>query len=163
MLIYKGVVTSVDFYSDDHIRCSGGKKHPIPAVIAIHKWVSTSKRRIPFSRKNVFTRDMLTCQYCGEKFGPKELTYDHVIPRSKHPNKRRCTTWENIVTCCYACNHRKADNLLKDVDMNLIKKPKEPNPKMYILGLSPWSKIQKEWIPYLSPIYKDLLNIDEED
>ena len=160
-LKYKNVITEVDFYHDDYIKCSGGKTHPIPAVIAIHKYVSTQARRIPFSRKNVFTRDLLTCQYCGERFEPDELTYDHVIPRSKHPNKHKCTTWENIVTCCHPCNHRKSDKLLADVNMGLIKRPMKPNPKLYILGLTPWSKVQKEWVPYLSPLYKTLLNIDE--
>ena len=160
-LKYKNVITEVDFYEDDYIKCSGNIKHPIPAVIAIHKYISTNKRRIPFSRKNVFTRDMLRCQYCGEKFEPNDLTYDHVIPRSKHPNKTRCTHWENIVTCCYPCNHRKADKLLYEAGMTLVKKPHIPNPKLYILGLTPWSKVQKEWVLYLSPIYKELLNIDQ--
>jgi hypothetical protein len=41
----------------------------------------------------------------------EELTFDHVVPRSRGGK----TVWENIVTCCVACNRLKGDRLLAEV------------------------------------------------
>lgn len=159
---FKGVVRVIDFYKDDYILCSGEMKWPVPSVVVLTKYRRPKKRNIPFSRKNVFIRDRLTCQYCNKMLHPKDLTYDHVIPRSKWNKKDGTPTkWENIVSCCYPCNRRKADKLLKDVDMNLIRKPGKPNANNFILGLAPWSKIEPEWEPYLPEFYKELKNLPE--
>lgn len=56
-----------------------------------------------FCRRNVLLRDRFCCQYCGEKRPSHELTFDHVIPRSRGGR----TTWENILTACVDCNSRK--------------------------------------------------------
>ncbi|MBV8657408.1 MAG: HNH endonuclease [Burkholderiales bacterium] len=53
----------------------------------------------------LFARDRHTCGYCGEQFSRKELTRDHIVPRSKGGRD----TWTNCVTACLACNHAKAD------------------------------------------------------
>ena len=37
-----------------------------------------------------------SCQYCGDRFPTHDLTFDHVIPRSRGGR----TTWENVVTAC---------------------------------------------------------------
>ena len=110
-LDYKDLVSVVDFYKDDSIVCPHGEKWPVPAVIALKSWARASKSKIPFSRKNVFLRDKLTCQYCNKRFTTKKLTYDHVVPRSKWRGNGTPTRWENIVTCCYPCNHKKANKL----------------------------------------------------
>ena len=47
-----------------------------------------------FSRVNIYARDGHRCQYCGATCAIDELTYDHVVPRSKGG----LTTWENIVS-----------------------------------------------------------------
>ena len=84
----------------------------MPSVIRLLEY-----RRIPhqtraLSRKNILLRDRNTCQYCGEVFAPSELTLDHVIPRSRGGN----STWENLVACCHACNRRKGNRLLSEID-----------------------------------------------
>ena len=48
---------------------------------------------------------MYTCQYCAEIFDKKDLTLDHVIPKSK----KGPSNWENVVTACKACNLKKAN------------------------------------------------------
>ena len=73
----------------------------LPSVVSLKSYVKPS--RFPaFTRFNVFLRDRFTCQYCGDR---EDLTFDHVVPRSKGG----VTSWENVVAACSACNLRKAD------------------------------------------------------
>jgi 5-methylcytosine-specific restriction endonuclease McrA len=77
-----------------------------PSVIALKKYVPTP-RYIAFTRYNVYLRDHFRCQYCGEKKEVKNLTFDHVIPRSRGGQ----TNWENIVAACHSCNQKKGDEV----------------------------------------------------
>jgi 5-methylcytosine-specific restriction protein A len=43
------------------------------------------------------------CHYCSERFAPKELTLDHIVPVSRGGR----TTKGNCVPCCKECNNRK--------------------------------------------------------
>lgn len=44
-----------------------------------------------------------TCYYCNNKFIPKELTMDHVIPISRGGKTEK----SNVVPCCKECNTKK--------------------------------------------------------
>lgn len=94
----------------------------LPAVIRLRRFIQRNRILVKFSRQNLFIRDRRTCQYCGEPFEPNELTYDHVIPRSKGGQ----TEWTNVVTCCTACNLKKGGRTPEEAGMSLIKKPKAP-------------------------------------
>ena len=149
----------VDYYEGDYIKDTRGNKYGMPAVVRITKYVKIGKN-IPFSRKNVFLRDQLTCQYCGKQLPPEGLTYDHVIPRAKwkkQNHQRSPTQWENIVTACVTCNRKKANKTPEEAQMHLIKPPQQPNPYGYVLGLTPWSQFPDEWNIYLTSIYKNLV------
>ena len=74
----------------------------LPSVIALKDYIPAA-RRPAFTRFNVFLRDAFACQYCGDRRPTHDLTFDHVIPRSRGGR----TTWENVVTACGACNLRK--------------------------------------------------------
>ena len=65
-------------------------------------------KKVKFSRSNVFLRDMFTCQYCKNVFEKKDLTIDHIIPKSKGGE----TNWLNVTTCCKSCNLSKADKII---------------------------------------------------
>ena len=43
------------------------------------------------------------CYYCHDRFDPKELTLDHIVPVSRGGR----TTRGNCVPCCKECNNRK--------------------------------------------------------
>ncbi len=77
----------------------------LPSVIRLLRYVRIKKRfdYVPFSRANIYARDHHTCQYCSRHHPTQDLTFDHVIPVSQGGRK----DWENIVTCCVACNRRK--------------------------------------------------------
>ncbi len=84
----------------------------LPSVLVLRDYVP--ERRTPaFTRFNVFLRDGWTCQYCGDRFRTHELTFDHVIPRSRGGR----TSWSNIVTACHSCNVQKGDALPEEVGM----------------------------------------------
>src|SRR3569833_3466462 len=68
----------------------------LPSVVSLKEYVKPA-RHPAFTRFNVFLRDRFTCQYCGSR---DDLTFDHVIPRSKGGR----TTWENVVAACAPCN-----------------------------------------------------------
>ena len=67
----------------------------LPSVIALKEFIPAA-RRPAFTRFNVFLRDHFECQYCGGGYPTPDLTFDHVIPRSRGGR----TSWENVVTAC---------------------------------------------------------------
>lgn len=91
----------------------------LPSVVSLKTYVKPA--RIPaFTRFNVFLRDRFTCQYCGAR---EDLTFDHVIPRSKGGQ----TTWENVVAACSPCNLRKGDRLPQAAEMLPRQAPYAPS------------------------------------
>ncbi|MBW4577381.1 MAG: HNH endonuclease [Aphanothece sp. CMT-3BRIN-NPC111] len=73
----------------------------------------------PVNRREVLKRDRHTCQYCGST---KQLTLDHVIPRSKGGKH----TWDNVVIACERCNSRKGDRTPVQAGMLLRTQPSSP-------------------------------------
>jgi 5-methylcytosine-specific restriction endonuclease McrA len=94
----------------------------LPAVIRLTRYIRRKTPLVKFSRQNLYYRDRGRCQYCGVAFEPKELTYDHIVPRSRGGQ----TEWTNVVTCCTACNLKKGGRTPEEAGMSLIRKPKVP-------------------------------------
>ena len=69
--------------------------------------------RVKLSRREIFARDRHTCQYCGRQ--THDLTLDHVVPRHRGGGH----TWENLVTACKSCNHRKGGKTLEEARLRL--------------------------------------------
>ena len=95
----------------------------VPAVVRLRKTFRRHAKPVKFSRVDIYARDGHRCQYCGVTCTPDELTYDHVVPRSKGG----LTTWENIVSACYACNRRKANRTPVEAGMKLRAVPVRPS------------------------------------
>lgn len=94
----------------------------LPSVVALKEYVRRDQTPT-FSRYNVYLRDAFTCQYCGNPFEARHLTFDHVIPRA-HGGR---STWENVVAACSPCNHRKGSKLPHEIGMFPINKPVAPS------------------------------------
>lgn len=94
----------------------------MPAVVRLVNAFCRFRRPVRFSRVNVYARDRYRCQYCGEKDSLANLTFDHVIPRSRGG----CTNWTNVVAACVDCNHQKANRTPLEARMKLIKEPVQP-------------------------------------
>lgn len=118
--IFRGSVNVISEY--DRTVHSPQMEMKLPSVLALKEYISTS-RSPAFTRFNVFLRDKWTCQYCGGKFKTHELTFDHVIPRSKGGR----TNWENIVSACQVCNRKKGNMMSRDIGMYPLIKPRQPS------------------------------------
>lgn len=95
----------------------------VPLVIRLVRYIRIPRRlKLPCSRRGVFARDRETCQYCGIQPGRTQLTMDHVVPRSQGG----ATTWDNVVTACRDCNHRKGGRTPEQANMQLMITPRQP-------------------------------------
>ena len=118
----------------------------IPSIIRLYRMLKIPLHGRRLSRIGVFVRDNHTCQYCGTY--SKTLTLDHVTPRSKGGQHE----WNNVVSACSSCNHKKAGRNPLEAKMELIKEPSPPRPNPFYLVeryviLSEW----QPFIPWLVP------------
>ena len=117
----------------------------LPSVVRLLKMVKRNRSPVKFSRQNIYARDHYRCQYCGEKSPSEELTYDHVIPKSRGGK----TEWKNIVTCCMECNRRKGGRTPREASMKLIRKPVRPKWVPAIRITVGFKEVPQSWRDYL--------------
>ncbi len=115
--------------------------YPMPSVIRLQKYIFIPYKSVLLSRQNVFKRDGQKCQYCGSS---KDLTLDHVIPKSKGGK----STWNNLVAACKRCNSLKGDKSPEEAEMPLAKKPFKPSYIMFVRNFSGFTS--EQWMKYLS-------------
>ena len=94
----------------------------LPSVISLKEYVNLD-RWPAFTRFNVFLRDSFACQYCGGAFPTEDLTFDHVVPRSRGGK----TTWTNVITACQDCNLSKGNRLPRECSMHPLRAPIRPS------------------------------------
>ena len=111
----------------------------LPSVVSLKSYVAQD-RPPAFTRFNLFLRDSFTCQYCTRG---EDLTFDHVIPRSRGGE----SVWENVVTACAPCNLRKGNRLLEESGLTLHRQPRPPAPVLFIHLATP--TIPSVWQRYL--------------
>lgn len=115
----------------------------VPSVVVLREYVKPRKR-VAFTRFNLFLRDEFACQYCGARH---DLTFDHVVPRKLGG----VTSWENVVAACAPCNLRKGSKTLRESGMRLRKTPLRPNAEqLRNLGRRfPPNHLHESWLDYL--------------
>jgi len=118
----------------------------LPSVISLKEYVQAN-RRPAFTRFNVFLRDAFACQYCGTPSRTEDLTFDHVVPRSRGGH----TTWANVVTACSTCNLRKGDRLGRECKMRPLTEPRPPSAaRLHRNGKSfPPNYLHESWRDFL--------------
>lgn len=119
--------------------------HALPAVVRLIRRVAWRKLGIRFNRHNVYQRDRHQCQYCAKQFKAKDLTLDHVVPKSTGGP----TSWTNIVTSCVPCNQRKADRTPEQAKMALLRKPYAPYWMQVSIPQRDDTGVSRLWKPYL--------------
>jgi 5-methylcytosine-specific restriction endonuclease McrA len=97
----------------------------LPSVIRLYGLVKKPRPQVKLTRREVFLRDNYTCQYCGTQ--THDLTLDHVMPKSRGGPH----TWENLVSACRACNHRKGGKTLAEARLRLRRPPFQPRAGHY--------------------------------
>lgn len=123
----------------------------MPAVVRLLNAFRRRKKPVKFSRINVYARDCYSCQYCGAAKRMSELTYDHVVPRSRGGR----TEWTNIVAACIECNSQKGGRTPEQAGMRLLKKPVQPTQTpVVVLTLSKENvpDAWREWLYWTSEL-----------
>ena len=140
-------VTILESYDDWVIR-SEHLSINVPSVCVTKEYFNY-KRAVKFSRSNMYLRDLYTCQYCAETFPSSALTIDHVIPKMIGGK----TNFENCVTSCKPCNHKKGSKLMKP-----IREPYKPD---YYSLVGKWRNRPitvpcESWYKYLGINHQDV-------
>jgi 5-methylcytosine-specific restriction endonuclease McrA len=116
--------------------------YPAPSIIRLGQMIRRPRPNIKLTKPEVFRRDNYTCQYCGNEHN--RLTIDHVTPR----HLGGMHIWENLVTACPTCNHKKGGKTASQANMRLLSIPKAPEASAeYRFGR--YLKSNIEWLPYV--------------
>ena len=150
--VYEGRYDLAGEY-DRVVRSPGSEFRPgfemrIPSVVALRRYERLD-RPVAFTRLGLLIRDRYRCGFCGERFPATQLTFDHVVPRSKGGT----TKWENILCACGPCNMRKGDKSPEKAGMRLRWKPYVPTRhQLNEIGMEfppPLEALHPTWLPYL--------------
>lgn len=122
---------------------SPGFSMRLPSVVSLKAYVAQD-RAPAFTRFNVFLRDGFSCAYCSRS---EDLTFDHVIPRSRGGR----TSWENIVAACSRCNLAKGGRTPAEAQMALRRRPVRPTAwQLQDQGRRfPPNHLHQSWMDYL--------------
>lgn len=111
--------------ANGHVLRTSTRSYQAPSVIRLLYLIKRAHPVAKLTRKEVFMRDDYTCQYCGVR--SHDLTLDHVIPRHRGGQHH----WENLVSACKGCNHRKGGRLPEEARMRLRTQPARPRVGRY--------------------------------
>lgn len=115
---------------------------PRPSVIRLEKMIRKPHPVVRLNKREILRRDNFLCQYCGQSY--PHLTIDHIIPRRLGGPH----SWENLVTACPPCNHRKGGRTLEQSQMHLLNTPVEPPASAQYLFARHMNN-NAEWIPFI--------------
>jgi 5-methylcytosine-specific restriction endonuclease McrA len=138
-LIFLDKAEAIEMRKDVWIK-GVSRDYECPSIIRLKGSKRSPKPKIQLNRKNIMKRDGFRCAYCGSN---KDLTIDHVIPKSKGGK----TSWENLVTACNPCNNKKDNLYLNEIGFNLRVQPKTPNRIVFLQREV--RMLEEDWKPYL--------------
>lgn len=99
----------------------------LPSIIACDGKIEGRGFAPPLTNSLLFARDQHVCMYCGVEFQARDLSRDHVLPKSRGGRD----LWTNCVTACRRCNNRKANKTPEQSGMQLLAVPFVPNRHEY--------------------------------
>jgi 5-methylcytosine-specific restriction endonuclease McrA len=98
-------------------------KLPLVMKRKTSKYYNRFKRPTAMNKANIYYRDLKRCNYCDVFLAERAGTLDHIVPKSRGGEN----TWENLTLACIDCNTKKANKLLSETGMRLIRPPKKPD------------------------------------
>lgn len=142
VLVFRGKAEVLE--ENHHVMRSTSRAYRVPSVIRLVYLVRRPRPTLRLTRKEIFLRDNYTCQYCGTR--TRDLTLDHIVPRSRGG----AHTWENLVSACRACNHKKGGKTLQEAHMRLLNQPAAPRVHSYYVILRrAQGRPNPEWVRYV--------------
>jgi CRISPR/Cas system Type II protein with McrA/HNH and RuvC-like nuclease domain len=138
VLVDKGKAEIVK--ADENPIQTGYRTFVRPVIIRLLNYIRHFSRGLRPNRNRIYKRDGYECVYCGSH---KNLTLDHVVPKSKGGTN----DWTNLVTSCIKCNLKKADKTPEEARMTMKHKPHIPTlitQDNFIINL--WNDYQKSFI-----------------
>lgn len=112
------------------IQCSNGKTVEIPTAMVLHDYVNIPFISVKPTRRNIFRRDGLVCQYSGRKLSYAEASIDHVLPTSRGGKHE----WGNVVTAFKQINSKKGDRTPQEAKLKLLRKPFTPTRDVLVIN-----------------------------
>jgi hypothetical protein len=103
----------------------------INSIIAVNGAVFSGHytNHVPhLTNRELFRRDGNLCMYCGNTYHDRDLTRDHIIPRSQGGVDK----WTNVVAACKRCNTAKGGRTPEESNMPLLAIPFVPNAAEYL-------------------------------
>tara|TARA_Y100000034_G_C6821147_1_gene369817 strand:+ start:208 stop:699 length:492 start_codon:yes stop_codon:yes gene_type:complete len=137
-MVYTGRAQPVESYS--HGPCA---RFLFPSVIVLNSYIQKKRIRMSPTRKNIYWRDKYTCQYCSGQYKYKQLSLDHIIPKSRGGDRG----WLNLVTCCLSCNQKKGNKTPSEASMTLINVPYIP--KVSIIDFYHHIDVPEKWLNFI--------------
>lgn len=141
VLVFRGKAEVLE--DGDEPIVGASSDYTTPSVIRLCYYVNRPRPRPRLTRREVFARDHERCQYCGRRGG--DLTLDHVVPRGRGG----AHVWENLVTACHACNHRKGGRTPQEARMDLLTEPRRPSTHPAVM-FAPYLERYREWSPFVT-------------
>lgn len=155
--VYKDRVTVLEEW-DDAVIHSPTMEFAVPKVVMCKEYIPVAKKcKVPVTRLTLALRDRFCCGYCGKRFPMRELTFDHVIPRSKGGRN----TADNLLMACVKCNTMKGASpinpngkkgVVRPGNFVPLRMPKTPTfDELYKIGIDyipdEMRKIYGDWLP----------------
>jgi 5-methylcytosine-specific restriction endonuclease McrA len=95
-----------ELFEDQPVLRSARGVWPIPTVIVVtHKFFRRPKKK-RLSLYEMAKMYNYVCQYCLNKFNLKDLTIDHITPKSKGGGNDH----DNLILSCFSCNTKKSSH-----------------------------------------------------
>jgi 5-methylcytosine-specific restriction endonuclease McrA len=129
-------------HADGRVLHTSSQIIQLPSVIRLVYLIRRPRPQRKLTRKELFLRDRYTCQYCGRE--TRDLTIDHVVPRYKGGRH----SWDNLVSACRACNHRKANKTPDEARMRLLSVPQAPRTSSYYV-VAQYIQNRGEWEKFI--------------
>ncbi len=144
LVLYLKNKVTIEEYGEGVIR-TPSKEYPVPSVIRLKRYVNIISRRGHAFRSLLKHYMKTKCMYCGKEISIQEMTWDHIVPRSRGGSSR----WDNLAIACSYCNALKGNKLPEELGLQLQLDPRRI-PKKHLLFYLRWlGLLDEKWRPYI--------------
>jgi 5-methylcytosine-specific restriction endonuclease McrA len=146
IMMLKNNVT-VEEWDGDRVLRTAHDEYPVPSVIRRRVYINIRRRREAsgMKRLRIYIRDKFRCQYCGDKKAARDLTLDHILPRSRGGDN----TPLNVVAACLFCNNRKGSRTPEEARMPLLTTQSALRVRLERVVLCHYAEARPEWKRYI--------------